>query len=94
MNTETLLLHLNTGQVHIVNTSSVIALVEKLDLNTLANKSIRWNDQTEVQLPSFPPTNNTSISYQVRSVLLIDEDRRRMFREFFFLSHRSAMHRW
>ena len=79
MNTEILLLHLNTGQVHIVNTSSVIALVEKLDLNTLANKSIRWNDQTEVQLPFFPPTKNTSISYQVRSSLLIDEDLQTMF---------------
>jgi hypothetical protein len=88
MNAESLLLHLNTGQVHIVNTSSVIALVEKLDLNNLSNKSIRWNDQTEAQLSSLRSSDNTSISYQVRSSLLIDEDLHLMFRELFFLSHR------
>ena len=67
MNSESVLLHLNLGQLHIVNTSSVIALVEKVDPKSLANKSIQWNEQTGVQFPSFGPTNSTASSYRVNS---------------------------
>lgn len=68
MTTNALLLHMNTGQLTKVNTSSVIFLLEKLILDTLSNKTIQLNHNSQVRFPStlnIDKNQNVSISYRV-----------------------------
>jgi tRNA(Leu) C34 or U34 (ribose-2'-O)-methylase TrmL len=52
-------MHLNINQSLIVNTSSVIMSLQRVEINTLPNKIIQLNDHAQIKLPS---TINLNIS--------------------------------
>ena len=69
MITNALLIHLNVEQVFIFNTSSIIMVLKKINVNTLSNQIIQLNANTEVRLPSDLNVNvssNSTVSLRVR----------------------------
>lgn len=45
-------MHLNINQSLIFNTSSVIMSLQRVEINTLSNRTIQLNDNAQIKLPS------------------------------------------
>lgn len=66
-------LHMNINQSLIVNTSSSIMSLQKVEINTLPNKTIQLNNNAQIKLPSIinlNVTNNSSVIMRVRFFLI------------------------